>query len=92
MTATSHDAAVPLELAWRLPLQPLPRLPTPLDAAASLRVMDKLLHAPFDALRSQYARAVRCGWAPRSMLASRDFDNGVDALEHLVLGPLARSV
>jgi hypothetical protein len=47
---------------------------------------------PFDALRAQYAEAVRCGMLERSMLASRDFERTVHALERLSLGPLARRV
>jgi hypothetical protein len=47
---------------------------------------------PFDALRVQYADAVRCGLLERSMLASRDFERAVGTLERLSMGPLARRV
>ncbi len=47
---------------------------------------------PFDALRAQYAGAVRAGLVERSMLASRDFEQAVGALELATLGPLARRV
>lgn len=47
---------------------------------------------PFDALRAQHAGAVQAGLAPRSMLAARDFEHALGALERLALGPLARSV
>jgi hypothetical protein len=45
---------------------------------------------PFDTMRAQYAEAVRAGWLPRSMLASRDVGRAIGALEELTLGPLAR--
>lgn len=47
---------------------------------------------PFDAMRAEYATAVCFGFAPRSMLASRDFEVLVDALERCTLGPFARRV
>ena len=50
------------------------------------------LSLPFDAAREQYAQAVRLGWLPRSMLASRDVERALDAWEKLSLGPLARRV
>jgi hypothetical protein len=43
-------------------------------------------------MRSQHASAVRAGLIANSILASRDFEQAVDALEHLTLGPFARSV
>jgi hypothetical protein len=46
----------------------------------------------FDALRAEYAAAVSLGFAPRSMLASRDVERLVDALERCSLGPFARRV
>ena len=45
---------------------------------------------PFDAMRFQYARAVMAGLAPRSILASGKLERALDALEKLILGPLAR--
>lgn len=47
---------------------------------------------PFDALRAQHAGAVQAGLAPRSILAARDFEQALGALERLTLGPLARRV
>jgi hypothetical protein len=49
-----------------------------------------LLALPFDALRHQYAGAVWAGWLPRSSLASARIERALDALERLMLGPLAR--
>jgi hypothetical protein len=46
----------------------------------------------FDAWRAAYATAVVMGLMPRSMLASRDVERLVDALERSVLGPFARGV
>jgi len=45
---------------------------------------------PFDALRAQYAGAVLAGLAQPSLLASGRWERALDALEKLVLGPLAR--
>jgi hypothetical protein len=49
-----------------------------------------LLALPFDALRMQYASAVMAGLAPRSLIASGNGERALDALETLILGPLAR--
>jgi hypothetical protein len=46
----------------------------------------------FDAWRVAYANAVAIGLAPRSMLASRDVESAVDAMERWALGPFARGV
>ena len=51
-----------------------------------------LLAWPFDAMRVQYASAVRAGLIERSILASRDFEVAVARLERWSLGPLARRV
>lgn len=48
------------------------------------------LSAPFEALRAQYAGAVQAGLAPRSLLASAEFERALDKLEKLCMGPLAR--
>jgi hypothetical protein len=45
---------------------------------------------PFDALRFQYASAVKAGLLPRSILASARAEQLIDRLEKLILGPLAR--
>ena len=41
----------------------------------------ELLTWPFDAMRAQYANAVRAGLIERSILASRDFEVAVAQLE-----------
>ena len=48
------------------------------------------LALPFDVLRHQRARAVQAGWLDNSMLASRDFERTLTALEQWALGPCAR--
>jgi hypothetical protein len=45
---------------------------------------------PFDAMRLQYASAVMAGLAQRSIIASGKLERALDALEKLILGPLAR--
>ena len=50
-----------------------------------------LLTAPFDAMRNHYAAAVVAGIVPRSKLASGHFERYLNALEFLMLGPLART-
>jgi len=52
----------------------------------------RVLVLPFDAARFQYARAVQAGLLPNSILASRDLEIALDALEQLTLGALARRV
>jgi|APFre7841882630_1041343.scaffolds.fasta_scaffold101786_1 hypothetical protein len=47
---------------------------------------------PFDAMRFQYAGAVKAGLIENSMLASRDFERALGVLERQTLGPLARRV
>jgi hypothetical protein len=47
---------------------------------------------PFDIARDQYASAVRAGLIERSMLASAQFGQTLNALERLTLGPWARSL
>jgi len=44
----------------------------------------------FDSMRAAHGYWVMLGLAPRSMLASRDIDAAVDALERCTLGPFAR--
>lgn len=55
-------------------------------------VLSGWLVAPFDGLRVAHAFAVKAGWAPGSMLASRDFERVLVALERVTLGTFARSV
>ncbi len=70
-------------------------LAAPPDGAAAARAtahaMSTLLALPFDAARAQYGTAVQWGLAPRSMLAARDVEQALAALEKLTLGPLART-
>ncbi|MDP2005410.1 MAG: hypothetical protein Q8K45_07010 [Rubrivivax sp.] len=62
------------------------------DVAPGLQLVSDTLHLPFDVMRSQHAQAVHVGLLANSILASRDFERAVDALEHITLGPFARSV
>jgi hypothetical protein len=79
-----------------LSLAPVPRTGTGLAiqrAATGLMFGtggQSLLSLPFDALRFQYASAVQAGLAQRSLLASGRFERAIDAIEVLILGPLAR--
>lgn len=59
---------------------------------AAWQAGQKLVSWPFDALRLQHAQAVQAGLMPNSMLASRNFEQALGALERLTLGPLARRV
>jgi hypothetical protein len=61
-------------------------------AIAALQFSLGLLRLPFDSARAQYAQAVRAGLVQRSMLASRDFELALGAMEQATLGPLARRV
>ena len=47
--------------------------------------------APFDALRANYAAAVRSGAVAPSLLAAGRFERQVARLETLLLGPWARA-
>jgi hypothetical protein len=60
--------------------------------SAGLAATAALAAVPFDSVRAHYANAVRAGLVQRSMLASRDFEHVIGALELLALGPLARRV
>jgi hypothetical protein len=57
-----------------------------------LQLFSDALHMPFDVMRSQHAQAVHAGLMANSILESRDFENRIDALEHICLGPFARHV
>ena len=59
---------------------------------ATLSAVRAVATLPFDALRFAYASAVQAGLVRRSMLASRDLELQLDALEKVVLGPVARGV
>ena len=62
------------------------------SASAAVQAGVGALRLPFDAARAQYATGVQVGLIERSMLASRDFECALGALEQLSLGPLARRV
>jgi hypothetical protein len=87
-----------MELAVRSAFHSLPWHSSPLSEAPSLQslplataqVLAQALGLPFDALRAQYASAVQAGLIERSMLAHRDFENLLGALERASLGPWAR--
>ncbi len=87
MSLHAHTAAT-TAWPWATCLQASP----PAEVAAGLEFLSQSLQWPFDAMRSHHARAVQVGLLTKSMLASRDFEQAVDALEHLTLGPFARSV
>jgi hypothetical protein len=57
-----------------------------------LQLISDGLHLPFDVARCQHAEAVHAGLIANSILASRDFEQALDALEHMTLGPFARHV
>lgn len=59
---------------------------------ALARQGQSVMALPFDGAREQYARAVRAGLLPNSMLAARDFERSLALLENLTLGPFARRV
>jgi hypothetical protein len=65
---------------------------TPAAVARASALPNRLMGLPFDAMRAQYANAVRAGWIERSMLASSQFDHAVSVLERLTCGPFARKV
>jgi len=56
------------------------------------RAAQSTLGLPFDLAREQYANAVRAGLIKSSMLASRDLERMLSALEKATLGPWARRV
>ncbi|SBP86562.1 conserved hypothetical protein [Thiomonas delicata] len=47
---------------------------------------------PFDAMREQYASAVRAGLIECSLLASARFERKLGELERVALGPWARGL
>jgi hypothetical protein len=59
---------------------------------ALARSSSDVMALPFDIARDQYAVAVRAGLIERSMLASAQFGQTLNALERLTLGPWARSL
>jgi hypothetical protein len=73
-----------------------PGLMAPEDFIVSAEALEKasrgLFGLPFDAMRLQYANAVRAGLIEPSLLASGRFDHAVTALEQMAYGPFARTV
>ena len=69
--------------------------PVRIDGAAAFEANRSVVSAgatlPFDALRFAYASAVQTGLVRRSMLASRDVELQLSALEKILLGPFART-
>ena len=98
-------ARLPSDLAWsrvweqtRLQLGLFSLFQHP-DAQAADRLAGALREGatsiaslPFDVARAQHAAAVLAGAWPRSLLESTQFEQQLDAIERLALGPLARSV
>jgi hypothetical protein len=79
-----ESQSLPLALTRKL-------LPAASDAAAAMAQAGVgLLRWPFDAARTLYAGGVHAGLFERSMLAARDFEGALGAVERLSLGPLAR--
>lgn len=58
---------------------------------ATLSVARVLACLPFDAMRAACATAAQYRLMPRSILASRDAERLIHALEGVMLGPVARS-
>jgi len=58
--------------------------------APFISAIKDVLYVPFDAMRAQYAHAVRTGLIERSLLASADFERKTAALERTALGAWAR--
>lgn len=58
---------------------------------ATLAVVRVLACLPFDAMRSACATAAQYRLTPRSILASRDAEKLIHALEGAMLGPVARN-
>jgi len=62
----------------------------PLDWPTAIGLGQCYLFLPFDAMRFHYANAVLAGLAQRSIRASARLEMALDAMEKLMLGPLAR--
>lgn len=71
-----------------------PSLALSLEETASRfeRTAQASLALPFDIAREVYAKAVHAGLIQDSMLASRDLERVLTALERASLGPWARQV
>jgi len=86
---TAHS--IPTRGCWPPACPPQGWLPAT-GLLPGLQLISDTLHLPFDVARTQHAEAVHAGLLANSMLASRDFEHALDALEHMTLGPFARSV
>ena len=84
LTAKAGSLSLPLTCGF------FPAVTATVSAAVQVGV--GALRLSFDAARAQYAKGVQVGLIERSMLASRDFECALGALEQLSLGPLARRV
>lgn len=87
MSASARTAAAALRAG------PYARAVLPLlvdSACAAARAGTGILRLPFDTARAHHARCVQTGIIERSMLASRDFECALGAVERLTLGPFAR--
>ena len=67
------------------------RIPTPADlACAQAQAGKRLLALPFDTLRTLYWIGVRSGTIARSLIGWGEFEQALDSVEALTLGPWAR--
>jgi hypothetical protein len=83
-------ATLPATAVWVAAQEPVGQA-WPVDTLVAGWTASKAIAAlPFDTLRANHASAVRAGLVQNSMLASRDFEHVVVALEQMTLGPLAR--
>ncbi len=82
----ARSAALARPLAWAGPST------VSESVSATVQAGVGLLALPFDVARAQYAHGVQAGLIECSILASRDFERALGALERLTLGPLARRV
>ena len=60
-------------------------------AVSMSRVASDFLALPLDIAREQYAKAVKAGLIERSLLKSAKFGQMLNAVEKLMLGPMART-
>ena len=71
-------------------IAPLVRVVSAGDDVPLVLAAKTFLRMPFDAMREQYASAVRAGVIERSLLASASFERKLGVLERTMLGPWAR--
>ena len=82
---------MPAELRSTPTVRPV-RIDAPAAPDGPRAAVRALAALPFDALRFVHASAVQAGLLRRSMLASRNVEIQLDALEKMLLGPFARTV